>query len=115
MSISAIYEELRRIALEEYGEIVVYAEVQTLPTGGPRKLRLSLADNSFIDFFISVTGRYAYHWQRTEASGSTIYRHDNAPHKAWRHIATFPKHFHNGSEENAVTCTISVQPAQAIR
>ncbi len=115
MLISATYEELHHIALQEFNEIVVYAEIQRLPTGDPRKLRLSLVDNSFIDIFVSATGRYSYHWDRTSATGPIIYRHDNAPHKAWRYIATFPKHFHDGSEENVTESTISSQPAEAIR
>ena len=115
MAISATYEELRQIALAEFSEIVVFAEVQRLPTGDPRKLRLSLVDHSFIDIFISTTGRYSYHWGRTESSGSAIYRHDNAPHKAWSHISTFPKHFHNGSEKIVTASAISNQPAEAVR
>jgi hypothetical protein len=115
MPISATYEDLRRIALEEFGEIVAHAEVQRLPTGVPRKLRLFLVDGSFIDIFISVTGRYSYHWDRTGVAGSTIYRHDNAPHKAWRSISTFPKHFHNGSEDTVISSNISSQPTLAVR
>lgn len=115
MPISGIYEELREIALHEFAEIVVHAEIQRLPTGDPRKLRLSIVDNSFVDIFVSITGRYSYHWGRASTAGSAIYRHDNAPHKAWRYIATFPKHFHNGSEENVTESTISSRPAEAIR
>ncbi|MCB9151225.1 MAG: hypothetical protein H6641_20895 [Caldilineaceae bacterium] len=115
MSISATYDELHRIALAEFAEIVVYADIQRLPTGDPRKLRLFLVDNSFVDVFVSVTGRYSYHWARANIDVSTIYRHDNAPHKAWRFVATFPKHFHNGGEENVTESTISDEPADAIR
>lgn len=115
MAISATYEELRRIALAEFSEIVVYAELHRLPTGDPRKLRLSLVDLSFIDIFISASGRYSYHWGRTDVAGSAIYRHDNAPHKAWRHISTYPKHFHNGSEQTVTASAISNQPSEAVR
>lgn len=57
------------------------ARFQNLPTGDPRKLRLQLVDNSLIDIFISVTGRYSYHWDRTMTANADLYRHDNAPHK----------------------------------
>lgn len=107
MSISAIYDELRHIALQEFGEIILDAEFERLPTGDTRKLRLFLLDDSVIDIFVSSTGRYSYHWNRTNVEGSVIYRHDNAPHKAWRAVATFPKHFHNGSEKNVTESTIS--------
>ena len=115
MAISTLYEELRQIVATEFGAIVIDAEIQRLPTGDPRKLRLLLIDTSFVDIFISLTGRYSYHWSRTHLAGSVIYRHDNAPHKAWRSIATYPKHFHNGSEINVVESTISSQPTEAIR
>lgn len=82
MAISAIYESLRQIAVTEFGDIVVTAEIQRLPTGDPRKLRLGVVDKSFIDIFISITGRYSYHWDRTMTSNADLYRHDNAPHKA---------------------------------
>ena len=47
----------------------------------------------------------------------TSYRHDNAPHKRWRHIKTFPKHFHNGSEadEDGKESYISEDPLEGIR
>lgn len=115
MPISATYEVLQHIAQEEFGEVVVVAEIQRLSTGDPRKLRLTLVDNSFIDIFISVKGRYSYHWDRTNTVSAIIYRHDNAPHKAWRSIPTYPKHFHNGSEENVTASHISEQPSTALR
>lgn len=115
MPISATYERLQQIAREEFSELVVQAEIQRLPTGDPRKLRLTLIDSSFIDVFVSVTGRYSYHWDRTNNLPGMIYRHDNAPHKAWRVIATYPKHFHNGSEENVTESHIDSQPSAALR
>lgn len=115
MTISRIYEKLQHIALEEFNEIVVQTEIQRLPTGDPRKLRLFLLDDSFIDIFISVTGRYSYHWSRINAENGAIYRHDNAPHKVWRSVATYPKHFHNGSEKNVIESAINDQPTDAVR
>lgn len=44
MAISATYEALSHIALTEFGDIVVKAEIQRLPTGDPRKVRLHLID-----------------------------------------------------------------------
>lgn len=114
MAISATYEALRLIALTEFGDIVVTAEIQYLPTGDPRKVRLQLVDHSFVDIFISATGRYSYHWDRTMTTTTDIYRHDNAPHKAWRYIPTYPKHFHDGSEDNVTASYISNKPTEAV-
>ena len=115
MPISATYKSLARIALDEFGDIVAQAEVLQLPTGDPRKVRLRIVDGSMVDIFISVTGRYSYHWERNHGSTTVIFRHDNAPHKAWRSISTYPKHFHNGSEMNVTESHIRTQPAEATR
>lgn len=115
MPISAIYDQLRRVAEKEFSDIVVQAAIEYLPTGDPRKLRLYVIDGSFVDVFVSITGRYSYHWQRTETDGSAIYRHDNAPHVSWRYVVTYPKHFHDGSEQNVVASYLSDNPQSALR
>lgn len=45
----------------------------------------------------------------------TVYRHDNLPDKEARNLSTFPKHFHEGSEENIRESRISDDPERAIR
>ncbi|MEW6405379.1 MAG: DUF6516 family protein [Chloroflexota bacterium] len=89
-----IYNALKTIALSEFADYVVRAEIIMLPIGDPLKLRLSIVDGSLLDVFISASGRYSYHWERGMISKGEIYRHDNAPHKSWREVGTFPKHFH---------------------
>jgi hypothetical protein len=115
MPILAIYRALRTIALNEFAEVVVSAQILSLSTGDPLKLRLDLVDGSLLDVFISVSGRYAYHWERRLISRDDLYRHDNAPHGKWRHVATFPKHFHDGSESKVVESQISDDPEDAMR
>ncbi len=115
MGISATYEAVHQIALTEFDEIVIQAEIMRFSTGDPRKLRLTLLDNSIIDIFLSVSGRYAYHWDRRPAGRTEFYRHDNAPHTAWQYVATFPRHFHDGEERNVVASYISSEPTEAIR
>jgi hypothetical protein len=115
MPISATYEQLRKIAEVEFNDIVVNTEIEVLPTSDPRKLRIHLVDGSFADVFVSVTGRYSYHWQRTPDDGNAIYRHDNAPHASWNYVSTFPKHFHDGSEDNVVESHLSSTPSDALR
>ncbi len=115
MSISTIYETLETISQREFGDIVVSAQIVSLPTGMPLKLRFDIVDGSLLDVFISVSGRYSYHWERRLISANDLYRHDNAPHKKWQYVATFPKHFHDGSEDNVVASHISDVPEDAIR
>ncbi len=115
MSILPVYETLKTIALTEFSDIVSSAEIFTLPSGDPLKLRLEIVDGSFVDVFISVRGRYSYHWDRRLIKPEELYRHDNAPHKRWKHVRTFPKHFHDGTEENVVESNISDNPTIAIR
>ena len=115
MSISATYETLKTIAEHEFSDIVVNAHITSLPTGAPLKLRLDIVDGSLLDVFISVSGRYSYHWERRFIPAEDLYRHDNAPHKKWQYVATFPKHFHNGREDNVVESHISTIPENALR
>jgi hypothetical protein len=80
------------------------------------KLRLHLSDGSYIDvwFSRSIPGRYAYHWERRHVDGS-IYRHDNRPHASLTDMKTFPKHFHDGSDDNMVESHLSDDPRDALR
>jgi hypothetical protein len=115
MAISLTYEALKTIALDEFADVVVSAQIVSLPTGDPLKLRLDIVDGSLLDVFISASGRYSYHWERRLISKGDLYRHDNAPHGKWHPIPTFPKHFHDGSESNVVESLISDNPANAVR
>jgi hypothetical protein len=115
MTISTTYAALKTIALNEFGDVVTSAQVMSLPTGDPLKLRLDIVDGSLLDVFISVSGRYSYHWERRLIGKGDLYRHDNAPHHSWRHVATFPKHFHDGSENHVVESSISDDPEKAVR
>jgi hypothetical protein len=104
-------ERLRDIAELEFAEIVVEAFIPDI-----NELRIILKDGSFVDiwFSLKLLGRYSYHWERRAIDGK-IYRHDNAPHKRWRSVATFPKHFHDGSEEQVIESHLSEEPEQALR
>jgi hypothetical protein len=104
-------ERLCEIAQVEFADIVIEGYVPDL-----NELRLVLIDGSFIDvwFSLKLKGRYSLHWERRAVDG-TIYRHDNAPHKRWQSVATFPDHFHDGSEEHVVASHLSENPEQALR
>jgi len=101
---------LSRIAIREFADIVVATTVIR------NKLRVLLRDESYIDFWWSsqIPGRFAHHWERTHVDG-TIYRHDNMPHPAWQHTATFPQHYHEGSQNRVVDSFLPSDPPEALR
>lgn len=104
-------EKLKDIIEIEFSEIIE----DVVPTD-INELRIVLNDGSFIDvwFSLKLEGRYSYHWERKLIDG-TIYRHDNAPHLKWQSVSTFPKHFHDGSEDIVVSSHISDNPESALK
>ncbi|MBX3001362.1 MAG: hypothetical protein KF893_22765 [Caldilineaceae bacterium] len=102
---------LRDLAVVEFADIVAYTSIRHV-----NELRIVLTDHSFLDVWFSLTirDRYSYHWERRLIDG-TIYRHDNAPDQNWQHVSTWPKHFHDGSQENTTESYISDDPATALR
>ena len=111
MDAEITYIELKNIALQEFPDIVVSASLLRGSLHVAKSLRIFLVDNSFLEIWISGN-KYSYHWQRTDGK---IYRHDNAPHKKHKHIKTFPKHFHDGSESNVKESYISDDARNAVR
>ncbi len=105
---------LNEIALSEYRDIVERTEFVLSPARRIRKLRIYLFDGSFVDVWYSWRSDYSFHWERRFINGS-LYRHDNAPHTRWSHIPTFPKHFHNGREDNVESSFIGGSPEEALR
>lgn len=80
-----------RIAEIEFADIVL----STQDLG--HKLRIYVKDKSFIDFFYTTklkSQRFSIHWERIHVD-KTIYRIDNTPDKNWRHVKSFPIHFHH--------------------
>jgi hypothetical protein len=101
---------LANIAREEFVDIVV--DVRQIDA----KLRMLLVDGSYIDFWWSGVqeGRFAHHWNRQHLDG-TIYRHDNSPHRKWRHIRTFPQHYHRAREDAVTESFLPPEPREAVR
>lgn len=112
--ISELYKKLLNIATSEFKTVVESGKILYSQSEEPWKLRLYLYDNSFTDIYYSIKGKYSYHWDRRLTSNK-IYRHDNAPHEKWKDIPTFPKHFHNGSDDIVVSSHISDNPESALR
>lgn len=115
MGILQVYELQAKRVKEQFSDVDVVVDVQILrlASGEPLKLRLEIVDGSIADIYISETGKYSYHWERRLVDG-TIYRHDNAPHRNWRNVKTFPKHFHYGAEEVVEESYISDAPMLAL-
>lgn len=87
-------ERLRAIAdlvARAYSDIVRACDI----VGGPTrpKLRVSLADDSFVDIQFDQLGGYSYHWQRVDSS----YRFNNYP--AHHGVPTYPHRLHNGVDD----------------
>ena len=101
---------IKRIVDIEYARIVVSSEIFH------NKLRIFITDGSFADTWFStrIPGRFSYHWEKRHIDGR-IYRHDNFPDPRWEKLPTFPKHFHNGSQEGVKESQISDDPMKAIR
>ena len=104
-----LYSRLAQIATTDFFEIV--EGTKTIEG----KLRILIKDGSFMDVWLSEKKRgvYAYHWERRAIDG-TIYRHNNLPDKEARKLKTFPKHFHEKSEEIIKESHISDNPEKAL-
>ncbi len=69
----------------------------------------------FIDvwFSVDIANRYSYHWERrpstTRSIATTMHPID------WQNVSTWPKHFHNGSQDNVTESHISDEPQTALR
>jgi hypothetical protein len=102
---------LKEIAEVEFGDVVEDVIITDI-----NELRIIFFDGSFIDawYSLKLKERYSYHWERKFIDGS-IYRHDNAPHKKWENVSTFPKHFHNGSEDAVISSNIPDNPEEALK
>jgi len=108
-----MYASLEQIALAEFTDVVTRVRRIGRRADTILKLRLLIRDGSFVDVWLSPTGAdYAYHWEQRAQRGC-LHRHDNAPDHP--HLATYPKHFHNGGEAIVEESFIPDEPAAAIR
>jgi len=102
--------KLKRIVDIEYNDITIDSNIYH------DKLRVFLKDGSIADIWFStkIPGRFSYHWERRHINGK-IYRHDNFPDPRWRGVSIYPKHFHNGSQNNTEESRINDDPVSGIR
>lgn len=108
-----MYEPLAELAQREFSDTITGHLIIGRRAGAALKLRLFVRDGTFIDVWLSPDlQRFAYHWEQRAVRG-LLHRHDNAPDHP--EIPTFPKHFHNGSEEAVEPSFISSDPPTALR
>ena len=102
--------KLKRIVDIEYSDITRDSSIYH------DKLRVFIIDGSIVDIWFSkkVPGRFSYHWERRQVNGK-VYRHDNFPDPLWKGVSTFPKHFHNGSQNKVQESEINDDPATGVR
>ena len=105
--------DFRHIAETEFSDIVTATEFLYRRSAVPEKLRLTLRDGTFADIWVNSSGsRYSFHWEQRGKRG-VIHRHDNAPD--FPALATFPKHFHSGSEDHVEESYLSDDLPTALR
>lgn len=104
------FESLARIAEIEFSEIVSDSALMG------EKLRLFIHDTSYIDIWLSHTlkNRFGFHWERRHLDG-TMFRYDNFPDTEWRAVNTYPRHFHNGSQDAVEAATFSPDLTEGFR
>ena len=112
--ILSVYSSLLEIVNKEFKDICEDADIVFSSTGRAQKVRIYLIDNTIADVWLSLDGRYSYHWSN-KGIWDYVLRHDNAPHEKWEAVSTFPKHCHEGSESNVVASKIPDDPSGALR
>ncbi len=107
-----IYQKIIRTAETGYKDIVESAKIIGKRSAGSSKLRVLLKDGSYLDIWISLSGKYSFHWEQRAQRGK-IYRHDNAPD--FPKIKTHPAHLHDGEETNIKPSYIDKNPNKAAK
>ena len=103
-------ETLARIAEIEFSRVVIDSQIFG------EKLRLFLIDSSYIDVWLSriTTSRFGFHWERRYLDGK-FYRYDNFPDTAWQNVETYPRHFHNGTQDSVEAAPFSEDIEEGFR
>lgn len=107
-----LYDKLKSIAESGYKDIVTSTKILGKRTIGSAKLRIFFKDQTYLDIWLSPSGKYSYHWEQRAQRG-TIWRHDNAPD--YPKIKTHPQHLHDGDEKNIQPSYIDTNPSIAIK
>lgn len=112
LSRQSLYRQMVNVAIREYGDLVDGTSLDD------ESCKVYFSDGSFLEVWLGLNkdpmDRFAFHWERRHMNG-LVFRHDNAPHASWSGVSTFPKHFHNGSEDEVVDSGIPDEPLDAFR
>jgi len=106
------YRLLAKLAKTTYEDIISETKIIQKRSVASGKLRIIFKDSSFLDIWLSVSGKYSYHWEQRAQRGR-ILRYDNAPFHP--EVPTHPKHLHDGSEQNVKGSDISADPKAALK
>jgi hypothetical protein len=79
LGLEALFKEIVDLVLREFFDVVVDAHLRFTSSGTVERLRVFLKDGSFVDVWLSASGKYSYHWEHRHVRG-LMHRHDNAPH-----------------------------------
>lgn len=60
--ISSVHSSLLELVDIEFKDICADADIFLSPTGRAQKIRIYLIDETIVDVWLSLTGRYSYHW-----------------------------------------------------
>ncbi len=104
-------ETLKEIIEEEFLDIV-----KDVFKPSEEKLRVILKDNSFIDIRLSqkIKNRFDFHWERRQINGK-IFRYDNFPDIHFKHLKSFPEHFHYQKENKVIEINFKKSPKQGFK
>ena len=108
----SLYDNLGKITESEFRDIITKTELLHKKSRGTSKLRITILDGSYLDVWLSPTGKYSYHWEQRAQRGR-IDRFDNAPDHP--HLKSFPHHRHSGDEKTVEESPLPEDPASALR
>ena len=109
MEVRERYLTLSSLALTEFPRLVSSVVLVGGTTLKPRVLRMHIYDGSYLDVRLAGDD-YNFHWERRVLDGM-LYRWDNAPHHT--EVATFPNHFHSGSESNVIPSRLPLNSSES--
>lgn len=106
-----MYLKLKRKAENNYRDSVKSTKLIGEKTSYPNKLRIYFLNGSFLDIWLTLDGDYSFHWESTLQDG-LIHRWDNA--SDYPEVATFPQHFHEGTNKDVKESHLSEDPDDAL-
>ena len=76
-SLEELFNRLIDLVLSQFSDIVVGFNFALVLRAQVERLRIFQIDETFIDVWLSSSGKYSYHWEQRHVRG-LIHRHDTA-------------------------------------